>query len=129
MKPEEMKIGETVPIHEMGGKTYRLLPEKDIVKYLRTLEKCPFCSGENIEKWVSYGSLILACEDCGFQITSSHLYHHSRVEKGMQTIKDVVSGSIKEAVKEHEQELMKKLTFVTLKLDRIKEALDSHFAL
>jgi len=129
MKPEEMKIGETVRIHKMGGKTYRLLPEKDIVEYLKLIKECSFCGGSHLGKRESYGSLILTCGDCDFLLTSSHLYHKSKVEKGMQTIKDVVSGNIKEAVKKHEQELMEKLTFTTLKLDRIKKALNSHFAL
>jgi ribosomal protein L37AE/L43A len=124
-----MKIGEIIESHTLDRKTYRLLPEKDIVEFMRAITECPFCGTKNLRKQESHGGLILTCKDCDFQITSSHLYHHSRVEEGMQTIRDVVSENIKEAVEGHEQELMKKLTFVTLKLDRIKKALGSHFAL
>ena len=129
MKAEEMKIRETVPIHEMGGKSYRLLPESDIVKFLQLIKKCPFCKSENISKRVSYSSLNLTCEDCRFRITSSHLYHRSKVKEGMKTISDVVSAKIKKAVEKHKQELVKKLTFATLRVDRIKETLNKHFAL
>ena len=129
MPPEEMKIGEIIESHTLGGETCRLLPEKDIVKFMRVITECPFCGTKNLRKQEFYGGLVLTCRDCDFQITSSHLYHHSRVEEGMQTIRDVVSGNIKEAVEKHEPELMKKFTFVTLRLDRIKKALESHFAL
>jgi len=126
MKPEEMKIGETVPIHEMGGKTYRLLPEKDIVKFLRLIKLCPFCGSPTLRRNESYGSSILTCDTCNFQITSSHLYHHSRVRKGMKTIVDVVLGTIKEAVGKHKQELMKKLPFAEERIKRIQIALKLH---
>ena len=129
MESGEIRIGETLLFPEVGRRTHRLLPEKDIIRFMQLIKECPFCRTKNLRKQESYGSFILTCRDCDFQITSSHLYHHSRVEEGMKTIRDVVSGNIKEAVEEHEQELMQKMAFVSLRLDRIKEALKSHFAL
>jgi uncharacterized Zn finger protein (UPF0148 family) len=126
MKPEEMKIRETVSIPKINGETYQLLPEKDIVKFLQLIKLCPFCHSPALRKDKSYGSLILTCTICDFQITSSHLYHQSRVQERMKTIDDVVSATVKEAVEKHKQELMEKLPLAEGRLKRIQAALKWH---
>jgi len=129
MKAGEMKIRETVLIHEMGGKTHKLLLEKDIVKFLRSFKKCRFCGRGNLEKDESYGHISLTCKDCGFQLTSSHLYHNAEIEEGMTTIARVVFRIVEEAIKKHKQELMRKLAVVSIRRRQLEDALAAHFAL
>lgn len=125
---EEIENEERILIPELNGRAHRLLPQEDIVKFMRSIKICPFCRGEKLSTNDLQG-FRLTCLECGFQITSSHLYHHSPVRKRMKTVGDVVSRSIEEAVQEHEDALGKELTSALQKVKRIKEALDLHSAL
>jgi ribosomal protein L37AE/L43A len=126
MSSEEMKIGETVEIHEMGEGTHKLLPEKDIVEFLQSIKECLFCRSTNLRKEKTSSGLIMTCRDCDFTITSGHLYFESRVEEGMKTIRDVVSYTIREDIKKHYYELMEKFALGSIKLERIRKALEAH---
>ena len=127
MKANEMKIGEVVKIQSTGGKIKRLLPEKDIVEYLRSLKQCPFCNGNKItEKKILFPTSTFTCEECGFSINSDHLYHRSEIKEGMKTIKDVLWNTINEAVKKYEEELKDKIVYTTYKLGELNRQFALH---
>lgn len=118
-----MEKVETIVIHEMGGGSHRIVPEKEIIKFLESLKKCPFCYGSNLDGKKFYTSYIVTCEECGFKVSSRALYFAARIgaeEKGI-SVSDILREPIQELVQKYEKELEQKLINLTFHL-RFTEA-------
>ena len=100
---------ETFVVHQMGGGSMRLVPEKDIIVYLESLKNCPFCGGRNLVGKRFYSSYNIDCNTCGFVLSSNNLYHHCKVEGKTVLIETVIRKPIEEEVEEYENELIQKI--------------------
>jgi len=110
------------------------IPEALIEEYLISIEKCPFCHQETIEKRKS-SVLIIRCTTCDLEISSRNIYFRSgnyiqqlqeKYPGRTMFYTEVIGTILREIIRRHEEKLKAVLVNLDLRREKIIRILQLH---